>query len=215
MILVQLLGYLASSVVLATFCMSTMLPLRVTAIVSNVIFASYGALAGLYPVLILHLVLLPVNTLKLRQVLRMTGRLRQAQQSDMPLQALMPFLVERRAPAGTVLFRKDDTAEGLFYIHDGEVEIVEVGEHCRSGDLFGEMGVFAAGNRRMATAMCRSDCTLYWLSAAKAKELYFQNPAFGFSVLSLIVSRMSSNVARAKQPSPRPDDLALVAPRVA
>ena len=51
---VTLLGYAASATVLATFCMNTMIPLRVIALVSNVLFMAYGFADQLYPVLPLH-----------------------------------------------------------------------------------------------------------------------------------------------------------------
>ena len=66
---VNALGYIASASVLATFCMTTMVPLRIVAIASNVLFAAFGALAHVYPVLVLHTVLLPVNVARLMQVL--------------------------------------------------------------------------------------------------------------------------------------------------
>jgi CRP/FNR family transcriptional regulator, cyclic AMP receptor protein len=66
----ELVGYLASSLVLAAFCVREMLPLRVIAIGSNLAFMSYGYLAGLRPVLLLHLVLLPTNLVRLAQLLR-------------------------------------------------------------------------------------------------------------------------------------------------
>jgi CRP/FNR family transcriptional regulator, cyclic AMP receptor protein len=59
------LGYLASALVLATFCMRNMTALRCMAIASNLAFIAYGALAGVIPVLLLHVVLLPVNVLRL------------------------------------------------------------------------------------------------------------------------------------------------------
>ena len=58
-------GYVASALVLATFCMHGMVPLRCMAIASNVAFIAYGVLADLGPVLVLHLLLLPVNVLRL------------------------------------------------------------------------------------------------------------------------------------------------------
>jgi CRP/FNR family cyclic AMP-dependent transcriptional regulator len=64
---IDALGYLASATVLATFCMNTMLTLRLLAICSNVLFISFGALADIHPVLFLHLVLLPVNIARLVQ----------------------------------------------------------------------------------------------------------------------------------------------------
>jgi hypothetical protein len=59
------LGYLASALVLVTFCMRDMTALRCMAIASNVAFIAYGALADVGPVLLLHLLLLPVNVLRL------------------------------------------------------------------------------------------------------------------------------------------------------
>jgi len=61
------LCYAASICVLASFCMRAMIPLRVMAICSNVLFALFGALAHIYPVLLLHVVLLPVNLARLHQ----------------------------------------------------------------------------------------------------------------------------------------------------
>ena len=66
---IDLVGYVASASVLATFCMSTMGPLRTVAIVSNILFATFGGLAHVYPVLVLHLILLPVNGTRLLQAL--------------------------------------------------------------------------------------------------------------------------------------------------
>lgn len=63
-------GYLAALLVLATFCMRDMVALRAVAIASNLAFIAYGASTGLGPVLLLHLVLLPVNVQRLRESLR-------------------------------------------------------------------------------------------------------------------------------------------------
>lgn len=66
---VNLLGYLAAGLVLATFCMRSMSTLRTIALASNVAFIGYGYLANLTPVLLLHVILLPVNACRLLQVL--------------------------------------------------------------------------------------------------------------------------------------------------
>jgi hypothetical protein len=63
--MINVLGYAASSAVLATFLMRTMLPLRVVAILSNVLFVTYGYLAHIEPVLFLHVALLPINLARL------------------------------------------------------------------------------------------------------------------------------------------------------
>jgi hypothetical protein len=64
----NLLGYAASCAVLATFLMRTMVPLRLVAILSNVLFAAFGYLQHIYPVLLLHAVLLPINLWRLMNV---------------------------------------------------------------------------------------------------------------------------------------------------
>lgn len=67
---IDAVGYLAAALVLLTFCMRSMAGLRAVAIASNLAFIAYGALAHLQPVLLLHLMLLPMNVLRLRQALR-------------------------------------------------------------------------------------------------------------------------------------------------
>jgi hypothetical protein len=70
---IDFVGYLAALTVLATFCMDTIVPLRGLAIASNVLFILYGVAGHLYPVLLLHAVLLPVNIVKIVQ-LRLQAR---------------------------------------------------------------------------------------------------------------------------------------------
>lgn len=61
------IGYLAASLVYATFCAKRMVPLRTLAIASNLAFIAYGYLDALWPILILHGTLLPLNVLRLIQ----------------------------------------------------------------------------------------------------------------------------------------------------
>ena len=68
---IELSGYVASALVFLTFYMKTMLPLRVVGIVSNVAFMTYGLGGRLYPVLILHMLLFPVNLVRLLQAWRL------------------------------------------------------------------------------------------------------------------------------------------------
>lgn len=66
--LIDAIGYLAAGFLLATFCMRSMANLRSVAIASNLAFIVYGYLANLAPVLILHAVLLPINSFRLMQL---------------------------------------------------------------------------------------------------------------------------------------------------
>ena len=70
---VDMVGYAAALAVLGSFCMSTIVPLRILAIVSNVLFGAYGVLAHLYPVFLLHSILLPINLFKLAQMQLFAG----------------------------------------------------------------------------------------------------------------------------------------------
>lgn len=62
-----LVGYLAAGLVFASFCTKRIVPLRSIAIGSNIAFINYSYLGGLWPILILHVALLPLNILRLRQ----------------------------------------------------------------------------------------------------------------------------------------------------
>ncbi len=63
-------GYLASALVLATFCQTSMVRLRWIAITSNCAFIYYALRLDLRPILLLHCILLPVNIWRLAQLRR-------------------------------------------------------------------------------------------------------------------------------------------------
>jgi CRP-like cAMP-binding protein len=190
---VDILGYAASLAVLVTFCMSTMIPLRIVALVSNVLFCAYGYFDHLYPVLILHAVLFPVNVLRLVQFQRLVRDVRDAHREDLPIQSLLPYMVQQSLAAGETLIRKGDKADRLYFLVEGTLEIVEFGKMLEAGAVLGEIGVFARDQARTATVVARSDCRLYALSESKAKQLFFQDKSFGFAVMQLIINRLLEN----------------------
>jgi ABC-type glycerol-3-phosphate transport system permease component len=61
------LGWLASGLVFATFCAKRMLPLRALAITSNLAFISYGYTEALWPIVVLHAAMLPMNVIRFRE----------------------------------------------------------------------------------------------------------------------------------------------------
>ena len=63
----EVAGCIACALVLATFAMRDMRLLRATAICSNLAFIVYGGLNWLLPVLALHLLLLPLNIIRLKE----------------------------------------------------------------------------------------------------------------------------------------------------
>jgi len=63
---IDVLGYATSGLTLATFAQRTMLPMRIMALGANVCFIGYGAMGLFMPVLALHVILLPINLVRLR-----------------------------------------------------------------------------------------------------------------------------------------------------
>jgi len=192
---IDLLGYAASASVLATFCMSTMVPLRIIAICSNVLFIGFGAFAHIYPVLTLHIILLPVNIARLVQLLRLIRSVKIAGTSDLSVEHIIPFMSHRMVKAGEVLIQKGQNADSLYYLVRGQLELPEIGKVLGPGAVLGEIGIFAREHKRTATVVCVSDCELYEMSGKKAKQLYFQDRSFGLAVLQLIILRLMENVA--------------------
>jgi hypothetical protein len=65
---IDFLEFAAALTVLASFCMTTIVSLRSVAVISNLLFISYGLFGHIYPVFFLHLTLLPINLVKLHRI---------------------------------------------------------------------------------------------------------------------------------------------------
>jgi len=63
--LTDIIGCIASLLVLLTFCMRDMVSLRVVALLSNFAFLFYGINLHLAPIIALHGVLIPINVVRL------------------------------------------------------------------------------------------------------------------------------------------------------
>ncbi len=201
----DLVGYAAALSVFASFCMSTMAPLRAVALLSNLLFITYGYLDGLYPVLVLHLALLPVNTWRIIQVIRLIGST-ECDVKGFDISALRPHMTQRRLPAGKILFRRGDEAHEMFYLERGEVEIEQSGGLIRGpGTIIGEMGVLSRIRRRTATVVARTDCLLLGLTAARMRALYFQHPAFTLHLLETLADRLIPDAGPQPAPPIRPE----------
>ncbi len=120
------LGYLGALLVLATFSMKTMLPLRMTGIASNCVFIAYGYYTSAPPVVALHLILLPLNSLRLYQMLQLVKNVQTASRGDLSMDWLKPYMTKRHCRAGEVIFAKGDAAEQMFYTVTGRYRLVEI-----------------------------------------------------------------------------------------
>jgi CRP/FNR family transcriptional regulator, cyclic AMP receptor protein len=193
----EMAGYLAAFLVFLTFYMKTMVPLRVVGICSNCIFIAYGYLGGLHPVLILHLILLPLNGLRLREMLRLVRTVRVVTQGDlkMDMDWLKPFTSVGRFKCGDVLFRKGDVADAMSFIVSGRFRLVELGKDIFSGQIVGELGLLAPDQLRTQTLQCIESGEMLQITYEQVKQLYYQNPQFGFYFLQLSTRRLFENIA--------------------
>jgi hypothetical protein len=169
----------------ATLLMQRMVPLRVANMVGCAFFAASGALSGSVATFLLYLLLLPVNAVRLRQLLKLVKKARNATQGDMSMEWLEPFMTERRYRRGDRLFRKGDAASEMFLTVTGKFLVKEIGVELPPGRLMGELGFLTPNNRRTGTVECIEDGQVLTITYERLLEIYFQNPQFGYYFLVL------------------------------
>ncbi len=195
-----LAGGLAASFVIGSAFVRTMIPLRWLAVAGNVGFLVFGALHPQYLTLFVSVVLLPINVYRARQMMRLTRRVRAAEAAgDLSGLWLRPHMKSRRLKAGTLLFRKGDLADHLYCLVEGNIELTEIGLRLEPGKIFGEIAFFAPDRRRTLSARCVGDCTVLMIDELTLKQLYLQNPSFGFHLIGLVAARLSQDVRRIEE----------------
>jgi CRP-like cAMP-binding protein len=180
----------------ATLLMRTMVPLRVANMVGCTFFATSGALSGNVSTFLLYLLLLPINAARLRQMLKLVKKARDATQGDMSMEWLKPFMTERRYRRGDRLFREGDAAAEMFLTVTGKFLVKEIGVELPPGRLMGELGFLTPNNRRTGTVECIEDGQVLTITYERLLEIYFQNPQFGYYFLVLTSQRLLENISR-------------------
>jgi CRP/FNR family transcriptional regulator, cyclic AMP receptor protein len=190
-------GAIAAVLIVVSAFVKTIIPLRWLAVGSNVGFVIYGIVQPAWLVLALHLTLLPVNVWRAVEMVRLTRRVaRSAQSGDTSGVWLRPYMRTGKHKAGEVLFRKGDMADHLYFLAEGQIQLVELDRTIEPGRVFGEIAFFAPDRRRTNTARCIGPCTILRIDEVTFRQLYFQNPDFGFEVVRLIATRLSADVSR-------------------
>ena len=190
---VDILGYAAALMVFITFCMKTMIWLRIAAAASNIAFIGYGLGADLYPILVLHVVLLPMNLFRLWENLVLARRIRKATREDPTVQMLLPFMRPLDLKSGEAVFRKGDEADRLFYVQKGTISIEEFDKLIEAGDVFGEIGLFSRNQSRTATARAVGDVELCEIDRETVLRIYQEHPEFGLILARLVTDRLVEN----------------------
>jgi CRP-like cAMP-binding protein len=190
------LGYIAAAFVFATFSVKTMVPLRVIAVASNILFIAYGYLHPAYPVLVLHIALLPLNIWRLQQMLSLVRETKAAQEEDLDMNWIRPFTTTRAMSPGEVLFRKGDAANEIIFIMSGSLRIPELGIQIPPGEVVGELGMLSPEKLRTQSAVCVDGGQILTITYDQVRQLFFQNPRFGYYFMQLSARRLFENTKR-------------------
>lgn len=188
--MIDIIGFAASALVFMTFCMRTLLPLRLLAILSNLAFIAYGFGAELVPILVLHLLLLPMNIWRTAQQFRTRRKMREVLLKDPSLDDFFPFMTIEDVPDDTIIFNIGDAADRLYFVVKGEVRIEEFGRSVAKGEIFGEIGCFASDRTRTATARALKSVKLGWIDRETIMRVYRENPDFALFLTRLMVTRL-------------------------
>jgi CRP/FNR family cyclic AMP-dependent transcriptional regulator len=187
----------AAGLTISSSFVKTMVPLRWLAVCSNVGFLCYGVLHPSFVMALMHGVLLPINCVRLAEMKRLTARVYAATANkDTSAVWLKPYMKSTRLKAGTILFHKGDEAEHLYILAEGHVEFIEIGVTIGPGQMFGEIAFFAPDKRRTLSARCTEECLMLSINQSTVRQLYYQNPAFGFEIVGLVANRLSADVSR-------------------
>ena len=121
----------------ATLLMQTMVPLRVANMAGCTFFVAFGALSGNVATFLLYLLLLPINAVRLRQMLNLVKKARIATEGDTSMEWLKPFMTERKYRRGDELFKKDDAATEMFLTVTGKFLVKEISVETSAGTSHG------------------------------------------------------------------------------
>ena len=196
---VEALGFLAAFFMFSTFYMKNMIPLRIIGMTSNATFIVYASLTQVWPLLVLHTVLLPMNLYRLIQMIRLIEKVRQASDGEMSFAFMIPHMKRERFKKGDIVFRQGDEADKIYLLEEGILVVDELEITLSAGELFGEMGVFSGERKRLATLRCKTDVELLFMTDNAIKQLYYQNPQFGFYLMQLLLKRLAENEKKSFQ----------------
>ena len=197
----ETIGVAAAAASLYAAHAKTIIPLRVAAIVANALAMAYSLSHGTYPTFVLNALLLPLNAWRLHQMIQLVRDIGTALEGDMNADWLLKYMRPKHYKAGDIMMARGEYATEAFYVVAGEVEIVEIGQVRGAGALLGEIGLFTPNGRRTMTVRCKTDVEAATIGYDQVKELYFQNPQFGFRLLHLIVARLQGD-HQAQLPAP-------------
>lgn len=196
---VEGLGFVAAFLMFTTFYMKNMIPLRIIGMSSNATFIVYAGITQVWPLLVLHTVLLPMNFYRFIQMVRLIDKVRIASGQDMAFNFLIPHMKSEIYAKNEVVFHRGSEADKMFLVQSGLLSVDGLNITVASGEIIGEMGVFSNDRKRSATLRCDTDVELLSITDKEIKQLYYQNPEFGFYLIQLLLKRFDQNCLNSVQ----------------
>ncbi|MBM6594286.1 Crp/Fnr family transcriptional regulator [Microvirga pudoricolor] len=190
------LDWLGAALAILGASMRTIIPLRCVGIAGN--FAGLIAAVTMlrWPSLVVNTILLPLNLWRLVQMIKLIKKVKTAAKGDLSMDWLKPFMSRRPVKTGEILFSKGDAANCMYFTLSGQYRLRQLGIEILPGRVVGEMGFLSPDNRRTQTLECVQDGEILSITYDELRQLYFQNPEFGFYFLRLVSERMFYNMER-------------------
>lgn len=187
--MVSIFGWIAAGLVLSSFYLKTMMPLRIVAMCSNVMFMIYAILSDAPPILVLHCLLFPLNLWRLIEAYNLRHKYAKAVQAEISPALLLPFMQKCIGQQGHAIFQKGDNADNVYLVLRGQVLLQDSEQLIADGQLFGLRGVFSNARRQSDSATCLTEVEYGVIASEKFHELVTQEPRFESYVLRTIVQR--------------------------
>lgn len=188
----EFIGWAAAGLTFLTYYQKTMLRLRVIGIFANLCFIYWSFAFEVYPVLMLHACLLPVNLYRLFQIHTMKKKaIAAADTLVSPLDWLRPLVNSVSFRDGEYVFRRGDLPDRLYYLVAGSVVFEEHDTRAKPGEVFGEVAFLTAQFQRTSSARCEGQCEILALDAADLATLSLQHPAFNFYLMRVLAARLT------------------------
>src|SRR5437899_3379936 len=93
------------------------------------------------------------------------------------------FMSRESFKKGEYLFKMGDVAEKLFYISKGVIRLPELNRSVRSGQVIGEMGIFAPDKQRIASAMAEEDVEAFTMGRDEVRRFMSRDPGMAIDLI--------------------------------
>ena len=117
--------------------------------------------------------------------------------SDQELDEIVPLVVQRRLPKGTVIFHENDPASAFYLVKTGRVKVYKISREGREqvlamlgdGQIFGDVPTFDGGPYP-ATAATMADTEIYLIRREDLLEVVRRHPDIAIKIIAVLGQRL-------------------------